>query len=279
MTLLSCQNLGKSFGSRPLFKDLSFGIFDRDKIGLIGPNGSGKSTLLKILAGMEEPDEGMVVKKSSLRVGYIPQETDFPDRPIQELMLEALHKEFHYSEEYKLTQISITLSKMGFEDFQASAASLSGGWKKRLALALELVRAPDLLFLDEPTNHLDLEGVIWLEQFLASAPFAYVVISHDRYFLEHVASRIMELDRSYPKGIFAAEGAYSRFIEKREEFLTGQLQQERSLNSKVRREVEWLKQNPKGTHHEVAVAHPGSGAANSRAERDQDTQCDHQVAI
>lgn len=245
MTLLSCQGISKSYGSRVLFKDLSIGIFDRDKIGLIGPNGSGKSTLLKILAGLDDADDGLVVRNRSLRVGYIPQETDFPDRPLEAIMLDALHREAHYSEEYKQTQVAITLSKMGFTDFTASAARLSGGWKKRLALALELVRAPDILFLDEPTNHLDLEGVVWLEKFLANAPFAYVVISHDRYFLEHITTRMMELDRSYPKGIFCAEGSYSQFLEKREEFLSGQLQQERSLNSKVRREVEWLKQNPK----------------------------------
>lgn len=245
MTLLSCQNLGKSYGSRSLFKDLSFGIFASDKVGLIGPNGSGKSTLLKILAGLDSPDEGLVVRNRSLRMGYIPQETHFPNRPIQEIMLDALQDEIHASEEYKQTQISIALSKMGFTDIAASAASLSGGWKKRLALAVEIVRSPDVLFLDEPTNHLDLEGVVWLEKFLKSSSFAYIVISHDRYFLENTTTRMMELDSSYPKGLFAAEGSYSVFLEKREEFLSGQIQQERSLGSKVRREVEWLKQNPK----------------------------------
>ena len=112
-------------------------------------------------------------------------------------------------------------------------------------MAIELVRAPDVLLLDEPTNHLDLEGVVWLEKFFRNAPFAYVVISHDRYFLENTTTRMMELDKSYPKGIFGAEGSYTAFLEKREEFLAGQKQQERSLSSKVRREVEWLKQNPK----------------------------------
>jgi ATP-binding cassette subfamily F protein uup len=245
MTLLSCQNLSKSYGSRPLFQGLSFGIFSGDKIGLIGPNGSGKSTLLKILAGLDTSDEGTVVRNRSLRMGYIPQETDFPDRPVQEILLDALADEWHASPEYKQTQVAIALSKIGFTDIYASAAALSGGWKKRLALAVELVRSPDILLLDEPTNHLDLEGVVWLEKFLKNAPFAYVVISHDRYFLENTTTRMMELDKSYPKGLFTADGSYSSFLEKREEFLSGQMQQERSLNSKVRREVEWLKQNPK----------------------------------
>jgi ATP-binding cassette subfamily F protein uup len=245
MTLLSCQNLAKSYGSRLLFKDLSFGILAGDKIGLIGPNGSGKSTLLKILAGLDTPDEGLVVRSRSVRVGYIPQETDFPDQPIQDIMLNALQDLTHDTPEYQQTQVAITLTKMGFKDPSVSAASLSGGWKKRLALAAEIIRSPDILLLDEPTNHLDLEGVVWLEKFLKNAPFAYIIISHDRYFLEHTTIRMMELDKSYPKGLFAAEGSYSTFLEKREEFLTGQVQQERSLSSKVRREVEWLKQNPK----------------------------------
>jgi ATP-binding cassette subfamily F protein uup len=245
MTLLSCQELSKSYGSRLLFKELSFGIFAGDKIGLIGPNGSGKSTLLKILAGLDTPDDGLVVRNRSLRMGYIPQETHFPDRTVQEIMLDALQHELHASQEYKQTQVAIVLSKIGFTDPSASAASLSGGWKKRLALAVELVRSPDVLLLDEPTNHLDLEGVVWLEKFLKGASFAYIVISHDRYFLENTTTRMMELDRSYPKGLFATDGSYSVFLEKREEFLSGQVQQERSLSSKVRREVEWLKQNPK----------------------------------
>ena len=245
MTLLSCQGLSKSYGSRLLFTSLSFGILPGDKIGLIGPNGSGKSTLLKILAGLDSADQGSVVRNRSLRMGYIPQETFFPDRPIQEIMLEAFQNDLHSSLEYKQTQIAIALSKIGFTDTSTSAASLSGGWKKRLALAVELVRSPDVLLLDEPTNHLDLEGVVWLEKFLKSSPFAYIVISHDRYFLENTTTRMMELDKSYPKGLFAVEGSYSVFLEKREEFLSGQIQQERSLNSKVRREVEWLKQNPK----------------------------------
>jgi ATP-binding cassette subfamily F protein uup len=162
MTLISCQGLGKSHGSRQLFKDLSFGVLSGDKIGLIGPNGSGKSTLLKILAGLEPSDEGVVVRNRSLRVGYIPQETNFPDLPIEEIMLNALKHDSHSSNDYKLTQVAITLSKMGFSDFTTSAASLSGGWKKRLALAFELVQSPDVLLLDEPTNHLDLECPICL---------------------------------------------------------------------------------------------------------------------
>lgn len=243
--LLSCRGIGKSYGGRQLFQDISFGIFRGDKIGLIGPNGSGKSTLLKILADIDSSDEGEVSRNRSLRIGYIPQETLFPDRPLQDILLESMESDEHHSADFKLTQAIITLGKMGFADPTISASSLSGGWQKRLALAAELVRSPDILLLDEPTNHLDLEGVIWLEKFLKNAPFAYIVISHDRYFLEHITTRMMEINKSYPKGLFSVDGSYSFFLEKREEFLSGQMQQERSLSSKVRREVEWLKQNPK----------------------------------
>ncbi|WP_068470865.1 ribosomal protection-like ABC-F family protein [Candidatus Protochlamydia phocaeensis] len=243
--LLSCQGISKSFGSRLLFKDISFGIFRGDKIGLIGPNGSGKSTFLKILSHLENPDEGHIARNRSLRIGYIPQETVFPEKSVQDIVEEALTEEHLLSREEKRIQAIITLSKLGFEDPTRLASTLSGGWKKRLALAAELVRSPDILLLDEPTNHLDLEGVLWLEEFLKQASFAYIVISHDRYFLEHITTRMMELNKSYPKGLFSVEGSYSAFLEKREEFLSGQLQQERSLASKVRREVEWLKQNPK----------------------------------
>ena len=243
--LLSCQGISKSFGSRLLFKGLSFGIFKSDKIGLIGPNGAGKSTFLKIVADIEKADEGTIARSRSLRVGYIPQETVFPARSILDLVKEALESHHHYSPDEQETQAIITLSKIGFEDFDVNATSLSGGWKKRLALAVELVKEPDILLLDEPTNHLDLEGVIWLEKFLKSAPFAYIVISHDRYFLEHITTRMMEINKSYAKGLFVTDGSYSVFLEKRDEFLSGQLQQEKSLASKVRREVEWLKQNPK----------------------------------
>ncbi|KIC71837.1 putative ABC transporter ATP-binding protein [Candidatus Protochlamydia amoebophila] len=243
--LLSCQELTKSFSSRLLFKDMSLGIFRGDKIGLIGPNGSGKSTLLKILAGLESPDEGEVARNRSLRIGYIPQETNFEPISIQDIVSHSLINDHRLSVEEKQTQAIITLSKLGFTNFNILATNLSGGWKKRLALAVELVESPDVLLLDEPTNHLDLEGVIWLEKFLKNSSFAYIVISHDRYFLEHITNRMMELNRSYPKGLFVAEGTYSIFLEKRDEFLSGQMQQERSLASKVRREVEWLKQNPK----------------------------------
>lgn len=243
--LLNCQNLSKSYGGRSLFDRISFGIFRKDRIGLIGPNGSGKSTLLKIIAGLDHPDEGSIAKGRSLRVGYVPQETTFGNQTILSILTRSLVDDPHLSEEQKEVQAKTLLTQLGFEDLEKIASSLSGGWQKRLAVAQQLMLSPDVLLLDEPTNHLDLEGVLWLEEFLKEASFSYIVISHDRYFLEHTTNKMMELNKSYPKGLFIVEGAYSQFLEKREEFLSGQMQQERSLASKVRREVEWLKQNPK----------------------------------
>ncbi len=246
MTLLfSCQSISKSHGSRQLFKDISFGIFRGDRIGLIGPNGSGKSTFLKILAGLEPSDEGVIAANRHLRIGYVPQESVFFDKSLEEIVIDSLDQDTTLDLPAKRTQALITLGKLGFLDPSQKTSSLSGGWKKRLEMAKELAKSPDLLLLDEPTNHLDLEGLLWLEKFLQSASFSYIVVSHDRYFLENVSTRMMELNKSYPKGLFSIEGPYSVFLEKREEFLNGQIQQERSLTSKVRRELEWLKQNPK----------------------------------
>src|SRR3954451_3050802 len=241
----SCSGISKSFGSRVLFENISLGISEGERLGLIGPNGSGKSTLLKILSGKLDPDSGSVSMRRNTRVGYVPQDAVFPkDQSAAEVIAEAIADE-HLDDMERAARINQTLGRAGFTDGTVRTASLSGGWKRRLAIARELAVQPDLLFLDEPTNHLDLEGIIWLERLLATAPFASVVVSHDRYFLDNVINDMAEIDRVYPEGIFRVEGSYSDFLEKKEEFLLAQSSRQESLANKVRREVEWLRRGPK----------------------------------
>ncbi|HSK78810.1 MAG TPA: ABC-F family ATP-binding cassette domain-containing protein [Thermoanaerobaculia bacterium] len=243
--LLSCDSIGKGFGARPLFENLSFGIYEGDRVGLIGPNGSGKSTLLKILAGMDEPDSGKLSLRRGTRFGYVPQDPVFPPGlSVEEVLTEALADD--PSEDFeKATRVAIALGRAGFNDPAQPVDILSGGWKKRLAIARELAKSPDVLLMDEPTNHLDVEGILWLEELLRTEPLAYLVVSHDRYFLENVASRVLEIDRRYPEGLFQAQGSYSDFLEKRDEVLRNQAEYQASLANKVRREVDWLKRGPK----------------------------------
>ena len=243
--LLSCESITKTFGARPLFEGLSLGLAEGDRVGLIGPNGSGKSTFLRILAGTEEPDGGIRALRRGTRLGYVPQDPTFPaGRTVEEILTDALTAD--PAEEFeKASRVAIALGRAGFYDPSQSADVLSGGWKKRLAIAAELVKEPDVLLLDEPTNHLDVEGILWLEELLRSEPRAYVVVSHDRWFLEHVANRILEIDRRYPDGLFQAPGSYSDFLEKRDEVLRNQAEYQASLANRVRREVEWLKRGAK----------------------------------
>ncbi len=243
--LASCSNISKSFSSRTLFSGISLTISEGDRIGLIGPNGSGKSTLLKILAGLETPDSGEISPRRNLRIGYMEQDADVPaDETAEQVVADAIAGE-HLDDAQRAARISQSLGRAGFANGDAIAGSLSGGWKRRLTLARELALEPDLLFLDEPTNHLDLESILWLEKLLASASFASVIVSHDRYFLDNAATAIVEIDRAYPGGIFRAEGSYSAFLEKKEQFLEAQQSRQESLENKVRREVEWLRRGPK----------------------------------
>lgn len=245
MTLyVNVQNLTKSYGSKTLFENLSFSVFHKQKIGLIGPNGSGKSTLLKILVNEESADTGEVLCKRNLKIGYVPQVSDFPDLPSLNFLLKEMEP-FSMDEHEKLYLAKLWLSKVGFQNIDASAAFLSGGWKKRLSIAKAMLFSPDVLLLDEPTNHLDLEGILWLEDFLSKELSTYVLISHDRHFLRKATNRVIEINTSYPKGVFSIDGPYSEFLLRKKEFLEGQQQQERSVASKARRETEWLGQNAK----------------------------------
>ena len=243
--LLSCESLGKSYGVKPLFTDLSLGLSEGDHVGLIGPNGSGKSTLLKILAGLEEPDSGTRSVRRQLRIGYVPQEPSFAEQhSVEDALVQVLSDEGLDPHEQG-GRIARALSLGGFVRTDQTVSTLSGGWKKRLAIARSLMLEPDVLLLDEPTNHLDVEGILWLEGLLKAEPHAFIVISHDRRFLEAVTTRIWELNRQYPNGLFEAKGRYSEFLEQRDAALQAQANYQASLANRVRREVEWLRRGPK----------------------------------
>ncbi|MBI4592598.1 MAG: ABC-F family ATP-binding cassette domain-containing protein [Candidatus Rokubacteria bacterium] len=241
--LLSCEAVSKAYGTRSLFDDLSFGLFEGDQAGLVGPNGSGKSTLLKILAGLETPDRGSRSLRGGVRIGYVPQDPVFPaGRTIEDVVAAALAG---VDEADRPGRIAQALGRAGFPDGRAEADTLSGGGKKRLAIARELAAAPDVLLMDEPTNHLDVAGILWLEGLLVEQARAFLVVSHDRYFLEHVATRMLELNRAYPDGLFETDGRYSEFLERRDEFLRGQAAYQESLANTVRREIAWLRRGAK----------------------------------
>jgi ATP-binding cassette subfamily F protein uup len=239
--LLRIDRLSKSFSHRPLFDDVSMSIDEGDRVGLIGPNGSGKSTLLRIVAGLDEADAGEFTRRRSLRAAYVAQHDEFTEGDTAcsavEHALVALLGEPHERHERAVT----ALRMIGFDRLDQPVSELSGGWRKRLAIARALAQEPDLLLLDEPTNHLDVDGILWLENALRTARFASVVVTHDRYFLDRVCTRIIELSHAYPLGTFAVEGGYDEFLRRREEFLHAQRQEQQALANEVRRDIAWLR--------------------------------------
>ena len=243
--ILNAQGLSKAFGATPLFKDISFTVSEGERIGLIGPNGAGKSTLLACLAGEQDADTGEVALRKRARIGYVLQESNFAAGvTVREVLVAALERA-GVPEAEREGRLRETGGRVGFARLEDQASSLSGGWKKRLAIAEAVVTQPDVLLLDEPTNHLDLEGIEWLEGLLRSAPFACIAVSHDRYFLEHVATEIVELSRVYAEGLLRVKGSYSKFLEGREAYLESQTKQQEALRNRVKTEVEWLRRGPK----------------------------------
>ncbi|MBI4371418.1 MAG: ABC-F family ATP-binding cassette domain-containing protein [Elusimicrobia bacterium] len=246
--LLSCQKLAKSFGVRPLFEGLAFGLFEGERTGLIGPNGAGKSTLLKVLAGLEGVDEGKVVARRGVRIGYLAQQDRFEaveagwtvrqelSRALSDLGLEDWEVDM---------RVEDGMERAGFADPGQEINALSGGWRKRLAILSQVLREPDLLLLDEPTNHLDLEGVLWLEAFLSGLSFAFLTVTHDRSFLERVCNRVIELNKRYEDGHFSSQGNYSDFLEKRAALFSQQETLQDTVQNTVRGEIAWLRKGPK----------------------------------
>ena len=243
--IINAQGISKAFGASPLFQNVSFTVSEGDRIGLIGPNGSGKSTLLRILAGDVDADGGEVSKRKRSRLSYVEQESKFAAGQTVRVVIESALENAAVPAAERGTRFAETLGRAGFEDLEADAATLSGGWQKRLAIVEALVQNPDILLLDEPTNHLDLAGIEWLEELLKQAAFACVVVSHDRYFLENVATEMAELSRVYPDGVLRARGNYSEFLEKKEAFLHAQSKRHEALENLVHNEIEWLRRGAK----------------------------------
>ena len=243
--IISAQGLSKRYGVAPLFRDISFTVSDGARIGIIGPNGSGKSTLLAMLNGQVSPDSGDVAIRKGTRVRCVLQISEFAaGETIRSVIERALDQE-KIPESERLSRIAEILGRAGFTDLDADAATLSGGWRKRLAIVEALVQKPDILLLDEPTNHLDLAGIKWLETVLLDAPFASVVVSHDRYFLENVANEIVELNPTYEDGALRVSGNYSAFLEAKELYLHAQRNRQEALENRVHTEIDWLRRGPK----------------------------------
>jgi ABC transport system ATP-binding/permease protein len=243
--IINAQGITKSFGADPLFQDVSFTVSEGDRIGLIGPNGSGKSTLLRILAGSISADSGELAVRKRLRFSFVEQDSKFEAGKTIRSVIEDAMELAKVPESERGTHFAETLGRAGLDNPEAEASNLSGGWQKRLAIVQALVQAPDVLLLDEPTNHLDLAGIEWLDEVLRQSEFACVVVSHDRYFLESVATEMVELSRVYPNGLLRVRGNYSRFLEKKEEFLHAQSKHQEALENLVHNEIEWLRRGAK----------------------------------
>jgi len=242
--LCSVRELQHSFGVDLLFDGLSLTVADGERLAVIGPNGSGKSTLLRIIAGALTPEGGAVDLQRGMRVRMVQQQEDHSDaRSIAELIAAALDPAL--LEHERDARVSRTLKEAGFEDGARSVATLSGGWRKRLALCAALAAEPDLLLLDEPTNHLDPHAVRWLEARLRRRSQACVIVSHDRWFLDQVVSDVLEINARFPGGSFRARGSYAHFLEQRADFVEELQQRQAALANQHRREQEWLKRSPK----------------------------------
>ena len=239
MILASAHKIEKTYANRTLFENLSVGVGDKDRVGLVGPNGAGKSTLLAILAGRIEADAGTVSLKKGLRLGFLEQTPRFAsDATVLDAILEkCADRDEALARAYELMAKLELTNKFGADHL---VSELSGGWQKRVAIGRELALEPQLLLLDEPTNHLDLSSILWLEDYLSSAPFAVLMITHDRLFLQRVANRIWDLDPRNPDYILNVQGDYARYLETKELELAALARHESVQKNRLRRETEWL---------------------------------------
>lgn len=242
--LLSAQGLKISFGGNPLFRQLHLTLEQGERVGMIGPNGAGKSTLLKILAGLVQPDAGTLSRSKGLVVGYLPQVSEFT---LGSTVMDCVTEGIDASDIRQIAYAYEVISLVGLNDpalphgTESDVNLLSGGWRKRVALARELAKRPNLLLLDEPTNHLDVESIFWLEDFLINSGLAVLTITHDRAFLQQTSQRIVEINSRYENGLLSIKGDYQHYLEASEQLLAAQEVQEKRLKNTLRREIEWLR--------------------------------------
>ncbi|NEQ27101.1 MAG: ABC-F family ATP-binding cassette domain-containing protein, partial [Microcoleus sp. SIO2G3] len=277
MSIFTLQSVKKDFGIKEILRDANFSLNENDKVGLIGTNGSGKSTLLKMIAGLEPIDSGQILVNPNTKIVYLPQQPEvdenrtvleqvFADsgeqmalvREYEELSDKLAHGQSDDRSLARLSQLSqrieaigaweletnakIVLTKLGIEDFNVRVGDLSGGYRKRIALATALLSDPDVLLMDEPTNHLDALSVEWLQSYLNRFRGALLLITHDRYFLDRVTNRILEIDRG---DLYTYSGNYSYYLEKKAESEEAAASSQRKHAGVLRRELEWLKRGPK----------------------------------
>lgn len=235
MNILSIENITHSYTERKLFDDTSFYLHEGEKVGVIGINGTGKSTLLKIMAGLEVPDQGQVIKASNIMIHYLPQNPQFND---EDTVIESVQNMVHHhANENELVMAKSMMTKLGITDFNQKTSELSGGQRKRLALVSVLITPCDILILDEPTNHLDSEMAEWLENQLRAFKGALVMVTHDRYFLDSVTNRIIELDKGK---IYSYDEKYSGFLQRKAEREDSLRASERKRQSILRKEIQWI---------------------------------------
>ncbi len=239
MNYLSIENLSKSYGDRLLFADIAFGVDEGEKIGIVARNGTGKSTLLRILAGEESPDDGKVVYRRDLRVGYLPQEPVFaPGITVGEAAVENLDQDNHPTDADAMQRL---LTSLGLPDPSMRVDKLSGGQRKKLAIARAIIGDPELLILDEPTNHLDISTIEWLEGYLKRSRVAILMVTHDRYFLDRVCNKIIELDN---RQAYVVEGNYAMYLRRRAERIEAMTAELAKVKNTLRREQEWMNRQP-----------------------------------
>lgn len=258
-TILDVQGLSKRFGARVLFSDLSFSIAEGQKVGLIARNGTGKSTLLSLLTGHEQPDSGQIVYRNGVRVGYLEQQPSYnPD----DTVIDACSN--HHGDEALIVKARQILTQLQITDLQQPMAQLSGGQRKRVALANVLIEEPDLLILDEPTNHLDMAMTEWLEGYLARATLTLLMVTHDRYFLDHVCSVILEID---DHTIYSYRGNYSYYLAKRQERIDTQRAEQARAANLYRKELEWMRRMPQARGHKARYREEAFYELQERAHR------------